>query len=460
MANYYFTGIGGIGMSSLAQILSAQGHKISGSDRNYDRDQNLTLFDKLTTQGIKLLPQDGSGINSKLTNVIVSTAIENDNSDVKKAKEIDIPIITRANLLANIFNNKFGIAIGGSNGKTSVTALTGWILDYAGLDPTIMNGGYIKNFITKTNPGNARAGRSDIMVIEADESDGSIVGYKPKISVLTSISKDHKTIDELFKLFDIFANNTNNKLIANADCPNVSKLVSGKKNVVTYGIKQEADILAKDIKFHSWGSTFRVDNDIFKLNLPGQFNISNALAAIAVAEELDVNGKNIIEALYNFKGVGCRMDIVGTHKNIKVINDYAHNPAKIMAAIDALRFDNKRLVIIYQPHGYGPTRFLKDELIMALKTKLQETDVLIMPEIYYAGGTAKKDISSKDIIDELKAGGINASYFANRSQIIGYLETIVEENDNIVVLGARDNTLVDFCHEIMNMLETSRQCKR
>ncbi|MGR3178737.1 MAG: UDP-N-acetylmuramate--L-alanine ligase [Candidatus Anammoxibacter sp.] len=459
MANYYFTGIGGIGMSSLAQILSAQGHNISGSDRNYDRDQNLTLFDQLMIQGIRLLPQDGSGINSSLTNVIVSSAIEDDNPEIKKAKESNIPIMKRADLLANIFNNKFGIAIGGSNGKTSVTAMTGWILDYAGLDPTIMNGGYIKNFVTNTNPGNARAGQSDIMVIEADESDGSIVGYKPKISVLTSISKDHKTIEELFELFDVFANNTNDKLVANADCPNVSKLVSGKKNIVTYGIKQKADIvavdvIAKDIKFHSWGSTFKVDNDIFHLHLLGQFNISNALAAISVTRNLDVPVKKIIEALNDFKGVGCRMDIVGTHENIKVINDYAHNPEKIMAAIDALRFDNKRLVVIYQPHGYGPTRFLKNELIMALKTKLLESDVLIMPEIYYAGGTAKKDISSKDIVDELKNGRINASYFTDRSEIIGYLETIVEEDDTILVLGARDNTLADFCREILEMLET------
>lgn len=457
MANYYFTGIGGIGMSSLAQILNAQGHNIAGSDRNYDRDQNTSLFHKLQIQGVKLLPQDGSGINSKLENVIVSSAIEMDNLDIKKAVEIKAPIIKRADMLANLFNEKFGIAIGGSNGKTTVTAMTGWILDCAGVDPTIIVGGYVKNYLTKTEPGNARLGLSNIFAIEADESDGSIVNYKPNISILTSISKDHKPVDELSRLFNVFANNTTDKLIVNADCPNAGKLALDKKNIVTYGITNEADMIAKDIKFLSWGSTFRLGKDIFQLNLPGQFNISNALAAISAAVSLDIPVKKIVKALKSFKGISCRMDIIGMAGSIKVINDYAHNPEKIKAAINALRFDNKRLIVIFQPHGYGPTRFLKDELITAFEAKLLNTDILIMPEIYYAGGTADKDISSKDIINILKTKGVNAFYFSNRSEIVDYLRAAARDNDNILVIGARDNTLTDFCHKIIKMLRTRQR---
>lgn len=453
MAKYYFSGIGGIGMSALAQILNANGHEAVGSDRNFDRNQDLGLFSKLKNLGIDILPQDGTGIKRDVDNVVVSSAIEDSNPDVKAAKALKVPIVTRAGLLAEIFNAKFGIAIGGSNGKTSVTAMTGWILEHAGFDPTIMVGGYIKNHVTERNPGNARTGKSKFFVIEADESDGSIVNYKPNVSVLTGISKDHKTIEELTKLFNIYAENTTGKLIVNNDCSQACKLVSDRKNIISYGISNKADIMAGDIKDFSWGSSFCVNKETFKLNLPGRFNISNALAAISIANSLGISFGKASEALEPFKGVCWRMDIIGTAGNIKVIYDYAHNPEKIKSAIDALRYDNKRLIAVFQPHGYTPTRFFKDELITAFKTKLSGSDILIMPEIYYAGGTADKDISSNDIVEELKTGGINSVYFLNRLDIIDYIKTIVQPNDNILVMGARDNTLNDFSHQIMEMIK-------
>ena len=453
MANYHFIGIGGIGMSSLAQILKTQGHNVAGSDRSYDKDADVTIFKKLKTKGIKLLPQDGSGINDELQNVIVSSAIENDNLDIKRAKETDVPIITRADLLANIFNNKFGIAIGGSNGKTTVTAMTGWVLDYADVDPTIIVGGYIKNHLTRTNPGNARSGNSNIFVIEADESDGTIIKYKPDICVLTSISKDHKTIEELFGLFSIFINHRKGKLIFNTDCLNTNKLCQQNKDVITYGIENNADITAKDVKLLSWGSTFRIDNDLFHLNMPGKHNVSNALATISIAKCLNIPNDKTINALNTFKGISSRMEFIGKPNNINVINDYAHNAEKIKAAINAMRIDNKRLIVIFQPHGYGPTIFLKDELIMAFYTALSYNDILIMPEIYYAGGTANKIISSNDLIETLKAKKVNAVYFAKREEIPDYLKGIAKEGDNILVLGARDNTLEDFCYDITKILK-------
>ena len=453
MNNYYFTGIGGIGMSAIAQLFKAQGDIVSGSDRDYDNNINLNLFNKLTTQGIKLYPQDGSGINMELKNLVVSSAIETDNLDIKKAKECNVPITTRAELLAKIVNNGFGIAIGGSNGKTSVTALTGWVLDYAGLDPRIIVGGYLNNYITDTNPGNYKSGKSSNVVIEADESDGSIVNYKPQISVITSISKDHKTIDELSALFRTFANNTIDELIINADCRNIRAAKINHKKITTYGIESEADIRAEDIKYLSWGTRFRSGAVTFELNMPGKFNIFNALAAITVASKLKIPQETIAKALVDFKGIESRMNIMGKVNGNFVINDYAHNPDKIKASIEAIKtHSEKDLIVIFQPHGYGPTKFLKEELISVFASKLSGNDTLIMPEIFYAGGTANKSISSRDITDSLKTKGINANYFSNRNEIIDFLRIESKINHNILILGARDNTLPDFCHEIINNL--------
>lgn len=450
---YYFTGIGGAGMSALAQILKAQGHNVSGSDRNYDRNLNLNLFNKLKKKGIRLFPQDGSGIDARLKNVIVSSAIESDNPDIKKASEINVPILTRADLLACLFNKGSGIAIAGTNGKTTVTSMTGWILENSGLDPTIIAGGFIRNLSTETEPGNARLGNSDIIVIEADESDGSVVGYKPKVSVITNISKDHKTVDELIKLFNIFADNTKETLILNADCPNINRMVFTQKNIITYGTVKEADIFACDIKIFSWGSIFKVGDTTFQLSLPGLFNVSNALAAISVARAMDVPDHITSASLMAFQGVQRRMEIVEVVNNIKIINDYAHNPDKINAAIEAVRSDGKRLIAIFQPHGYGPTNLMKDELITVFKTKLLNNDILIMPEIYYAGGTANKNISSKEIIESLRLDGVNAFYFRDRRCIINSLKVLARPDDNILIMGARDDTLTDFCHEVARMLK-------
>ncbi|MHC4455418.1 MAG: Mur ligase domain-containing protein, partial [Planctomycetota bacterium] len=186
---YHFVGLGGIGMSALAQIIRSKGSLVSGSDRRNDKKQTLEVFKKLESQGIELYPQDGTGIDSTLDFVVISSAVEENNPDLKIANYHNIQIIKRSELLGNLFNNKNGIAIGGSNGKTTVCAMTSWILDMAGHDPTVVGGGYAKNFITDKFLGNAKLGRSETVVIEADESDGSLINYTPKVSVITGISK-------------------------------------------------------------------------------------------------------------------------------------------------------------------------------------------------------------------------------------------------------------------------------
>ncbi len=445
-------GLGGIGMSALAQIIKSQGHLVGGSDRRNDKKQTPEVFNKLETQGIKLSPQDGTGIDSKLDFVVISSAVEEDNPDLKIANQHNIRIIKRSDLLSNLFNNKHGIAIGGSNGKTTVCAMTSWILETAGHDPTVVGGGYAKNFITNEFLGNAKFGSSETIVIEADESDGSLINYTPNVSVITGISKDHKTVEELGGLFTTFAESTSDTVIINENCSGFIKINDGSKKVIKYGESKEAEVSVSNISCNSFGSSFKVRDSDFEINVPGRYNVFNALAAIAVAETEGISDKEITKALGTFKGTKRRMEIIGETNGIKVIDDYAHNPKKIQSAIDAARLISERLIVIFQPHGYGPTEFLKDELISAFAGKLSMADILYMPEIYYAGGTAQKKISSNDIIKELKEKNINAFFVPERENIVIEVRQKAASNDSVLVMGARDETLTDFCHAILNKL--------
>ncbi|MHC4267231.1 MAG: UDP-N-acetylmuramate--L-alanine ligase [Planctomycetota bacterium] len=449
---YHFVGLGGIGMSALAQIIRSKGSFVSGSDRRNDKKQTLEVFKKLESQGIELYPQDGTGIDSTLDFVVISSAVEENNPDLKIANYHNIQIIKRSELLGNLFNNKNGIAIGGSNGKTTVCAMTSWILDMAGHDPTVVGGGYAKNFITDKFLGNAKLGRSETVVIEADESDGSLINYTPKVSVITGISKDHKTVEELGDLFSKFAEKTSDTVIINENCFDLIKINDRAKKIITYGESNGIDVSVSKISCDPSGSKFKVGDSDFEINVPGLYNVFNALAAITVARTEGISDKEITKALETFKGTKRRMEIVGEINGIKVIDDYAHNPKKIQAAIDAARLISKRLIIVFQPHGYGPTEFLKNELISTFARVLLPVDTLYMPEIFFAGGTAQKKISSNDIIKELKEKNVNAFFVPERENIVKEIKQRAATNDSVLVMGARDDSLTDLCQAILNKL--------
>lgn len=454
--SYHFIGVGGIGMSAIAQVLKEQGHRISGSDRNYDKKITLEVFAKLLARGILVHPQDGSGIQEDTDYVVVSSAIEEDNPDIQRARVLEKKIIKRANLLAEMFNSHYGIAIGGTNGKTTVSCMVGYLLDYAGLSPTIIVGGCIKNYVNNSHLGNAKAGASDIISIEADESDGSIVLYTPRISVLTNVSKDHDTVEAISKMFVTLSQNTRDTLILNADCPSLKTIGFQHKNIVTYGLNNEATIRAKDITSQSFQSTFTVGGQSFEINLPGAYNISNALAAIAVARSLSISDGKTAAALRQFKGVQRRMDIIGESGGIKVIDDYAHNPEKVKAAINAVKSSCKRVIAVFQPHGYGPANFMKEEFISAFIDALSPQDILFMPEIFYAGGTARKTISSADMVKRVNEGGKNAFFIEKRDDIIPEIKKQVRNGDCILVMGARDNTLTEFCKILLYSIRSTQ----
>ena len=440
-------------MSAIAQVRNEQGHTVSGSDRNYDKQITPYVFSKLLSNGISLHPQNGSGVQENTDLVVVSSAIEEDNPDIKKARVLGKNIIKRADLLAGMFNRKYGIAIGGTNGKTTVSCMVGYILDYAGLSPTVIVGGCIKNYIDNFHLGNAKTGTSDIISIEADESDGSIVLYTPRIAVITNISKDHKSIDEISKMFVSFSENTTETLIINADCPRLKMIEFKHKNIITYGLNNNAMIRAKNIICKPFQSTFEVDSHSFEINLPGIYNVSNALAAIVVARSLNINDRKTAAALREFRGVQRRMDIIGETDGIRIVDDYAHNPEKVMAAINAVKLGCKRVIAIFQPHGYSPTIFMKEEFINAFINILSPQDVLFMPEIYYAGGTASKNISSADIIKRVKESGKNAFFIEKRTDILPEIKERAQTGDCILVMGARDNTLTEFCQNILHSLQ-------
>ncbi len=230
--------------------------------------------------------------------------------------------------------------------------------------------------------GNSRCGRSETVVIEADESDGSLIKYTPKLSVITNISRDHKTVEELEELFSKFAENTLDTVIINESCfPSITINDSSKK-IIKFGEGNEADVSASEISCNPFGSRFMVKDTDFEINIPGLYNVYNALAAIAVAQTEGVSDMEIMNALKTFKGTKRRMEVVGETNGIKVIDDYAHNPRKIQAAIDTVRLISERLIVVFQPHGFGQTEFMRDELISVFAGKLLPSDILLMPEIY------------------------------------------------------------------------------
>jgi len=441
---YYFVGIGGSGMNPLAQILRQRGNWVGGSDRSFDRGTNTALFEKLQGLGIFLFPQDGSGITADIDTLVISTAIEEQNRELDQARLFSMPVMHRADLLAQLFNSGYGIAIAGTSGKTTVTGMTASVLDAAGKDPTVINGGIIRQYESPARIGNAKGGTSDIVLIETDESDGSIVKFRPRVGVITNISKDHKELGELRQLFQAFAGNTADTLIVNGDDREIRAL--GISNAITFGMENSRGIAVERVQHSAHGTTFEVQGNSFHLSAPGLHNVYNAVAAIAVGLVMGLPVKAIQEGISSFAGIRRRLDIITREHGITVIDDFAHNPDKIASSIAALRSMGERLIVIFQPHGYGPTRFLLNELAASFSASLNASDFLFLLPIYDAGGTADRSISSADLAKKISGPKINCAI--DRKEVIEQVVDIVTAGDVIAVMGARDDTLSEFAQAI------------
>lgn len=449
--NPFFIGVAGVGMSAIAQYLQGIGKNVSGSDRYFlDGVPNKTK-EQLENEGIKCFLQDGSGITSETDLVVVSTAIEDTVYEVKKAKELGIPIIKRSQLLAMIAKSKKTVAVAGTSGKSTTSAMLFQILLDAGLEPSIISGAGLTSIIKQGKIGNAHVGKGDWLIIEADESDGSVVQYEPEIGLLLNIDKDHQEIDELIELFTIFKNNTKGLFVVNQS-NTLAKTLSADFQQ-DFGFENEnARYTVTDFSQNGFELSFRILGQLVIMNSVGKHSAENAAAAIAVAHQIGVDLKVCADSLEHYEGIYRRHQILGQKNGVWVIDDYAHNPAKCAASIKACQPLAEKVVAWFQPHGYKPTRFLKDDFVEEISNALRENDEIWMSEIFYAGGTAVKDISANDLVEEIRKKGKNAYFVENRNQFLDTVRPSLSENSVLLLMGARDPSLEEFCKGVYEQL--------
>ena len=459
---YFFCGIGGSGMLPLACIVRARGHEVAGSDRSLDQGRVGDKFQFLESRGIALFPQDGSGITSPDQVLVTSAAIEDSVPDVQSAIRLGAERITRPQLLAELFNaSRTGIACGGTSGKSTTTGMIGWILHRLGRDPTVMNGAVMKNFVTADTPfASALVGSGGMFVSEVDESDGSIALYKPRVAVLGNITLDHKSMEELRSLFLGFVSRAAVAVLNLDDAE--TRLLATKvapERLTTFSFSDpEADLLGGNIAEEPLAISFSATRQgtgeavQVKLAVPGRHNASNALAALAAVSAAGVDLAEASEALAGFTGLRRRFEVVGTKNGITVIDDFAHNPDKITATLSTLHAFPGRLLILFQPHGYGPLRTMRQELIDCFRDQLAPDDVLIMPDPVYHGGTTNREVGSEHIVQGVRSAGREAEHIANRSAAGERLRELARPGDRIVVMGARDDTLSTFAADLLSGL--------
>ena len=433
----HLVGIGGIGMSGIAEVLLTLGYSVSGSDTKpsniTERLQNLgaTIY-----EGHKAANVEGAHV------IVTSSAIKSDNPEVLEAHKRKIPVIPRAEMLAELMRLKHGIAVAGAHGKTTTTSMVASVLAAAHLDPTFVIGGRVNQAGTT-----AKLGKGEYFVVEADESDRSFLLLAPEVAVVTTIDREH--LDQYASLADIqdaFVQFVNRVPFYGAavlclDEPNVQAIIPNvKRPIITYGVSSQADLVISDIKLDGLGSEFRLtykgeDLGTFQLlHPPGIHNVRNAAAAAAVALYLDVPAELIREGLAKFTGVGRRFDIKGVVNDITVIDDYGHHPAEIRATLEAARLGKfSRVLVLFQPHRYTRTQHLWDDF----RGAFNQADVLVLIDIYAASEAAIPGITSEALANAiLVAGHKNVSYFPSMQKAIEYLLREARPGDAILTIGA------------------------
>jgi len=455
----FFSGIGGSGMLPLATIVRAGGAKVAGSDRSLDAGRTPHKFDYLRSLDIQLFPQDGSGLRAGMT-LVTSAAVEATVADVVRAKELGVTHLTRPEFLARLLNSaQRSLAVGGTSGKSTVTGMIGWILHACHRQPTVMNGAVMKNFVTPSAPfASALVGDPELFVSEVDESDGSIALYRPEVAVLTNISLDHKEMDELRQLFAHFLN-ASRKAVVNLDDPEARALSESvpRDKVLGFGFDSPgADFMGRDLQQEPRGVRFALEaegarHDV-RLAVPGRHNASNALAAITAVRAVGVNIEDAVIALARFEGLRRRLEVVGEAGGVTVIDDFAHNPDKIAATLATLRAQPGRLLIMFQPHGYGPLAKMGGPLAESLADGMAPDDRLYLPDPVYQGGTVDKARGSDWLAEQVRDHGKHAEHIPERPMIGDALIAEAQPGDRILIMGARDDTLIDFGRDLVDRL--------
>ncbi len=447
----FFIGIAGTGMSAIAQYLQGIGKQVSGSDRYFSHGEAADIRQKLEAEGIHCFAQNGSGINADTDLIVVSTAVEDTVPEVQKAKALHIPIIKRSELLALITASKKTIAVGGTSGKSTTSAMLFDILQYAGLQPSIISGAGLISIIREGKIGNAKVGKGEWLVIEADESDGSIVQYHAAIGLLLNVDKDHKEIDVLMDIFKTFQQNSKT-FIVNGSHPLAAELSINA--VVDFAADKTlgAGYISSD--FHQQGLTihFTINAIPFSMNTVGRHNMENALAAASVAAVIGVPLETSAASIAGYEGIYRRHQVLGTKNGITLIDDYAHNPVKCAASIAACQPVGKKLIAWFQPHGYAPTKFLRKDFCAEISKVMRPGDEIWMSEIFYAGGTTTKDISANDLVDDLKEMGHQAYFVEDRNQIVDEMRSHFTSDTVLLLMGARDPSLETFAKQVWEKL--------
>ncbi|GAA4762546.1 UDP-N-acetylmuramate--L-alanine ligase [Stakelama sediminis] len=445
----FFVGIGGSGMMPLAMILHARGVPVAGSDRALDAGRVPAKFDALRDRGIDLYPQDGSGITSPDQVVIASAAVEDSVPDMVKAREVGAERMTRPELLSRLFNDAvLPIGVAGTSGKSTVTGMIARIFHSVGRDPTVMNGAVMKNFVADDAPfASALVGKGDAFVSEVDESDGSIALYNPKIAVLNNVSHDHKSMEELRALFGDFVRRADAAVIniGDAEAAAIAMTVDREQRL-TFAVDREANLTARHLKPDPFGIAFDlyIAGDFRRrvtLAVPGAHNVANALAALGVALSTSIPPGRALDALEGFTGLKRRFERVGEAGGIAVIDDFGHNPDKIAATLDTCHAFPGRLLILFQPHGFGPLKVMRRDLVAMFAKKLAKGDELVLCDPVYQGGTVSRDVTSADIVADVAATGCNARHIPDRAAAAAHLVATAKPGDRILVMGARDDTL-------------------
>ena len=450
--NVFFIGIAGVGMSAIAQYLAGVEKNVSGSDRYFKENEFNETKEKLEAEGIKCFLQNGEGITTETDLVVVSTAIEDTVAEVQKAKQLNIPVLKRSEVLSLIAKSKKTIAVGGTSGKSTTSAMLFDILQHANMHPSIISGAGLTSIIKEGKIGNAKVGAGEWLVIEADESDGSIVQYQPEAGLLLNVDKDHQEIEELMQIFGTFKNNTKELFIVNHSNALAKQLSQNIKHDFSSDEKSGAGFIATNFKQEGFRIEFDIHHSPFTINAIGRHNMENALAATAVANQLGVDLKTCAEALKNYEGIYRRNQILGSKNGVWVIDDYAHNPVKCAAAIASCQPLANKVIAWFQPHGYGPTRFLRNDFVKEFANVLREDDEIWMSEIFYAGGTAVKDISAGDLINDIKALGKKAFFIEDRNNFVETMRPHLTANTVLLLMGARDPSLETFSKSVFNMV--------
>jgi UDP-N-acetylmuramate--alanine ligase len=415
----HLAGVGGVGMSALAQALLDAGCAVSGSDRLLDRGDETATLQCLRRQGVVLYPQDGSGVQADVARVIITTAIETDNPERAACRTLNIPVVHRADELARLVAPRTLVAVTGTSGKSTVTAMLGWLLAGAGLDPLVVNGAAVPGWDDGGRRiGSVRRGRGAWAVIEADESDRSLLAFAPRHAIITNRSADHFNLSETDRLFDGF-----------------------REHVAGCVIEEEppASVLCEGT---GWGGSFELEGVRFTLPLPGRHNLSNAWQAVRMARAIGGVGLPALQrALADFPGVERRLQRVGVCNGAAVIDDYAHNPAKLAAAWRAVAAIYPRIVALWRPHGYGPLRSMLDALADIFAGVMRPDDRLLLLPVYDAGGTARRDVSADDLASRLASRGVAVEVTATLAEAERQLRAAAQPGLALLICGARDPDL-------------------